>query len=91
MYNKRLSHRFKKGLKRMEKQGKDISLLENVVDTLAAGEKLDAKYEDHALSGGMYKNCRECHIQPDWLLIYRIDKGELTLVLLCTDSHSNLF
>lgn len=82
---------FKKDYKRAKKQGKDMALIEAVIDTLVSGEKLDPKYKDHALSGGMYKDCRECHIQPDWLLIYRIDKGKLELFLLYTDSHSNLF
>jgi mRNA interferase YafQ len=91
MYKKRLTNSYKKGLRRAAKQGKDISLLEKAVDTLAATGKLPPKYLDHALRGGEYEGCRECHIQPDWLLIYRINKGELELILLYTDSHSNLF
>jgi mRNA interferase YafQ len=90
MYSKRLTNSYKKDLRRVAKQGKDISLLEHIVDTLADGKPLDPKYKDHNLHGD-YVSCRECHIQPDWLLVYRIDKGELELILLHTDTHSNLF
>ena len=81
---------FKKELKKCKKQGRDISLLENVVDLLLKGEKLPIKNYDHALQGS-WKGYRECHIQPDWLLIYLVEKDILTLTLIATGSHSDLF
>ena len=69
MYDVVASSRFKKDLKLAIKRGLDISLLDEVVTTLQKGESLPAKNKDHALTGN-YTGCRECHIQPDWLLIY---------------------
>jgi len=88
-YALRRTTRFKKSLKLAIKQGLKIDLLQEVVDTLQKGEKLDAKYKDHKLEGN-YKGTRECHIQSDWLLIYRIDKEELILTLIDTGTHSEL-
>ena len=82
--------RFKKDLKLARKRGYDLSLIGNVVDTLATGEKLSEKYKDHSLSGN-YTGCRECHITPDWLLIYEISDNELILYLTRTGTHSDLF
>ena len=82
---------FKDDLKRVQKRGYDIGLLEEVVSILASGELLPAKYKDHSLRGGEYKNCRECHILPDWLLIYQIQDSELILYLTRTGTHSDLF
>lgn len=62
---------FKKDFKRIKKRGYDIRLLENVIENLASGVKLDERYRDHAL-GGDWGGFRECHIAPDWLLIYQI-------------------
>ena len=73
----------------MVKQGKDVSLLDKVIENLSLGNKLDSKYNDHQLSGN-FKMFRECHIKPDWLLIYMIDDNILTLTLIDTGSHSNL-
>ncbi len=84
------SSRFKKGLRIAVKRGLDISLLEDVVEKLKAGISLDAKYKDHSLSGD-YKGYRECHIQPDWLLIYLIEDDILTLTLVATGTHADLF
>ena len=84
------SARFKKGLRLAVKRGLDISLLEEVVEKLKAREALDSKYRDHALSGN-YKGYRECHIQPDWLLIYFIENDILTLTLVDTGTHADLF
>lgn len=81
--------RFKKDLKLLIKRGYNIDLLGVVVDTLAAGKELPAKYKDHALIGN-YKGCRECHITPDWLLIYEVDGDELFLYLTRTGTHSDL-
>ena len=85
-----LSGRFKKDYKLLQKRGYNLSLLENVVNLLASGEPLPAKYKDHLLIGD-YAGCRECHITPDWLLIYEIIENELVLYLTRTGSHSDLF
>lgn len=61
-----------------------------MIEKLSNGEALEAKYRDHSLSGN-YKGCRECHIEPDWLLIYEIDDGILVLMLYRVGSHSELF
>ena len=82
--------KFRKDYKRMKKQGKNMSLLEEVIDTLLAEKVLDAKYHDHPLAGN-YVGFRECHIQPDWLLIYAIDNGLLILTASRTGSHCDLF
>ena len=81
---------FKKDYKRIIKRGYDKRLLEKVIDILANEETLPSKYKDHSLIGN-YKDYRECHIAPDWLLIYRIIDNELILVLSRTGSHSDLF
>lgn len=85
-----LTSLFKKDLKTAKKRGYDLSLLNYVVDTLAAGLPLAEKYKDHSLIGN-YKGCRECHITPDWLLIYEISNNELILYLTRTGTHSDLF
>lgn len=82
--------RFKKDLKILIKRGYDMKLMENIVKKLANNEDLPAKNEDHSLSGN-YAGLRECHITPDWLLIYEIDKDILYLTLTRTGSHSDLF
>ena len=69
-----LSNQFSKDIKLAKKRGLNIALLETVVNMIANEEKLPDKYRDHQLIG-KYKNFRECHIQPDWLLIYQIDKS----------------
>lgn len=89
-YQIEFSSRFKKDYKLAQKRGYDIALLKEVIDILASGEQLPEKYCDHSLTGD-YKGCRECHIQPDWLLIYRIEKDLLILGLTRTGSHSDLF
>jgi len=90
MFTVKPTARFRKDLKRVEKRGYDIGLLTAVIKKLAAGETLDAKYDDHPLKGG-YKNCRECHITPDWLLIYETADDTLILYLTRTGTHSDLF
>ena len=90
MYKIVPSNQFKKDLKLAIKRGYDISLLENVVSILSNGETLPPKYCDHELSGD-YKGCRECHITPDWLLIYEKMNNELVLYLTRTGTHSDLF
>ncbi len=84
------SPRFRKDLKIITKRGYDISLLDEVVTKLANGETLPMKNRDHSLVG-KYIGCRECHIQPDWLLVYKIDNNLLTLYLTRTGTHSDLF
>ena len=82
--------RFQKDLKLMQRRGYDMSLIADVIKLLAEGETLPARYHDHQLTGS-YKECRECHITPDWLLIYEIDEDTLYLYLTRTGSHSDLF
>ena len=89
MYNIVSSTKFKKDLKVAIKRGYDMRLLDEVVSKLANGETLPDKNKDHALVGN-FAGCRECHITPDWLLIYEIDDGELLLYLTRTGSHSDL-
>ena len=72
------------------KRGLNISLLEKLIETLAMGEELPDKNKDHALSGN-WTGYRECHIQPDWLLIYYIEEDVLVLTLTRTGTHSDLF
>ena len=80
---------YKKSYKLMKKRGLDISLLDDVVDTLRQDKILEEKYHDHELKGKL-KGFRECHVQPDWLLIYLIEDDILTLTLVDTGSHSDL-
>ena len=82
---------FKKDYKLAKKRGKNISKLKTVIEIIAEGKKLPEKYKDHQLKGSEYKGCRECHIEPDWLLVYRIINQELILELLYTGTHSDLF
>ena len=90
MYSIRPTTKFQKDLKRLKKRGLDMSLLTDVIKKLAIGEPLSEKNRDHQLTGN-YGNCRECHITPDWLLIYEVDGEELILYLTRTGSHSDLF
>ncbi len=90
MYEIKPTRRFQKDLKRIQKRGYDLELLTGVIKILASGETLAAKYKDHALSGN-FSGCRECHITPDWLLIYEVDGTELILYLTRTGTHSDLF
>ena len=90
MYKIRPTSRFQKDLKRLRKRGYDMDLLTGVLKQLAAGQALAPSYRDHPLVGD-YSGCRECHITPDWLLIYEIDGGELFLYLTRTGTHRDLF
>lgn len=84
--------KFKKQLKKVVKQGKDINKPIDVLKVLANGEILDTKYKDHSLvDNKYYKNVRECHIEPDWLLVYKYNDEELILFMVETGSHSELF
>lgn len=82
--------KFQKDLKRVQKRGYDIKLLKEIIEKLSNGESLPPKNRDHNLSGN-YGNCRECHITPDWLLIYEVYEDELYLYLTRTGTHSDLF
>ena len=90
MYEVRYTTAFKKSYKLMKKRKLDLALLDTVVDTLRQGRMLDEKYRDHALTG-KYLGFRECHIKPDWLLIYLIENDILTLTLVDTGTHADLF
>ena len=89
-YEVRFTNQFRKDIRLAKKQGKDPEKLFAVVELLANGETLAPKYRDHELLGD-YKGCRECHIEPDWLLIYEINDGLLILMLNRVGSHSELF
>ena len=89
-YKVKFTGQFKKDLKLAKKQGKDLDKLFNVIEILEKGEKLEKKYKDHSLSGE-YKGTRECHIEPDWLLVYEIMNDVLILMLYRLGSHSDLF
>ena len=89
-YDLQFTSQFKKDLKLAKKQNKDLGKLFEVIDILANGEILDAKYKDHSLTGN-YREPRECHVEPDWLLIYEIRGDVLVLMLYRLGSHSELF
>ena len=89
-YNIRPTVKFQKDLKRIQRRGYDIALLTEIIKKLAAGEALPAKNKDHNLTGD-FIGCRECHITPDWLLIYELVDDELILYLTRTGTHSDLF
>lgn len=81
---------FRKDYKRIKKRGYDTKLLEDIIQMLLEEKPLPLKHRDHALSGN-YAGFRECHIQPDWLLIYTIQRHRLILTVSRTGSHSDLF
>ena len=89
-YTVKPTGRFRKDYKLMEKRNKNMALLDEIITMLAQGIPLPEKNRDHALTGN-YAGHRECHIQPDWLLVYRIDEDVLVLSLTRTGSHSDLF
>lgn len=89
-YTVLLSAKFKKDYKLVLKRGYNMKLLQTVINTLTIGDVLASKYKDHALSG-RYAGYRECHVTPDWLLVYKIEKELLVLALTRTGSHSDLF
>jgi mRNA interferase YafQ len=89
-YTVKPTSRYRRDLRKAARQGKEIAKLEAIVQKLANGEQLDQSSRDHALFG-RYEGCRECHIDPDWLLIYEVDEDILYLYLTRTGSHSDLF
>lgn len=91
-YNVQFTSRFKKEFKKVLKQGKDENLFLEVLGVIANGGELAEKYKNHKLiNDKTFKDCYECHIQPDWLLVYKVQNNELVLLLFATGSHSDLF
>lgn len=90
MHQVKFTTAYKKAYKLMKKRGLDLSLLDEVVDLLRQGKQLDERYRDHALTGN-FAGFRECHIKPDWLLVYLIENDILTLTLVDTGSHADIF
>ena len=84
----RRTSQFKRDVRRLQRQGREVEKLKRVLESLVEGEPLASKHWDHVLVG-QYKGTRECHIEPDWLLIYEV--GETEIVLIRTGSHSDLF
>ena len=91
-YQIKRTSNFKQNYKKIKRQGKDVEKLKYVVNKLADGIKLEEKYNDHALKDSKhFKDCRECHLEPDWLLVYQYKENELILFLMETGSHSEIF
>jgi len=82
------ARQFTRDVKRMRKRGKNLSKLKTIVTKLAQGEPLEPRYKDHALSNN-WQHSRDCHIEPDWILIYTVDEESLRLER--TGTHSDLF
>ena len=89
-YDVQMSTRYRRDAERLERQGKKIKKLDDAVKLLRTGEPMPPQYRDHPLKGEWF-GFRECHIEDDWILIYRIDKGELLLYLTRTGTHDDLF
>ena len=89
MYQIYFTSKMKKDVKRMQKRGKDISRLTAVLDIMASGKSLPARNKDHGLTGSL-SDFRECHIEPDWLLIYRLEDDALILTATETGTHADL-
>lgn len=90
MYNLVYSNRFKKDVQLALKRGKKLDKLFRVIEILCAGKPLPDACKDHPLAGA-YSGFRDCHIESDWILIYRLDGNQLLLVLARTDTHADLF
>ncbi len=90
IYTIKLTAQFKKDYKRAKKRGLPMNLLDDIIIRLAKGESLGEKNRDHSLTGN-YTGYRECHIAPDWLLIYLLENNVLVLTLTRTGSHGDLF
>lgn len=89
-YDVQFTNQFKKDLRLAKKQNKNLDKLFEVINILANGCSLDARYKDHGLTGN-YKGTRECHVEPDWLLVYEIRDDVLVLMLYRLGTHSELF
>ena len=90
MYKIEVTNRFKQSIKKPKKDGINLEIIYNVIDILSKGGKLPAKYHNHPLKG-KYKGYFDCHILPDLVLIYKIEKEKLVLLLFDIETHSNLF
>ncbi len=90
MYEIKYTSQFKRDVKLAQKRGYKMELLQKTIALLASGEELPEQYHDHALIGN-FSGHRECHIQPDWLLVYRIVEDQILLELVRTGTHSDLF
>ena len=91
-YQVKFTNSFKRNYKKIKKQGKDIEKMKYVINKLANGEELEQRYKNHILNDSKnYKRCMECHIEPDWLLVYQYIDEELILLLVATGTHSELF
>lgn len=88
MYQAVYTKRFEKDIKKVKKRGKDLEKFKQVARMLILGQTLEVKYRDHKLIGN-YQNRRECHIEPDWLLIYKIEQAQI--IFERTGSHADLF
>lgn len=84
----RRTSQFKRDVKRLKRRGKHFDIFKQVIDKLIGGLQLEAKHRDHDLAG-QYKGARECHVEPDWLLIY--ERGEDSVILIRTGTHADLF
>jgi len=84
------SNSFKRDYKKMQRRGKDMKKLAEIINTLAAGKPLDKKHRVHTLQG-KYNGMHECHIEPDWLLVWIVDNDRLVLLFSHTGTHSDLF
>ena len=89
-YEIKILKQFKKDYKLCERRGLDITLLDKVMQSLVYKNALETKYKDHSLIGN-YKDCRECHIKPDWLLVYEIFEYKNIILFHRTGTHSDLF
>lgn len=91
-YQIKFTSLFKKSLKKVLKQGKEFKKIKTIIVKLANKEELEIKYKNHELTDNKkFKNCKECHVEPDWLLVYKYYENDLILLLVETGSHSEIF
>lgn len=91
-YQIKFTSSFKKSLKKVLKQGKEFKKIKTIIVKLANKEELEIKYKNHELTDNKkFKNCKECHVEPDWLLVYKYYENDLILLLVETGSHSEIF
>ena len=90
MYSIKFTNRFKKDVKRCQKRGYDLSVLANAIDMLQKSGNLPATFKSHVLKGS-YEGLHECHLKPDWLLVWQKNDNELTLLFMTTGTHSDIF
>lgn len=91
-YQIKFTSSFKKSLKKVLKQGKEFKKIKTTIIKLANKEELEIKYKNHELNDNkIFKNCKECHVEPDWLLVYKYYENDLILLLVETGSHSEIF